>query len=350
MNKVKGIAAAVLVLASVLSCGGGQQATETTKLNVYNWTYYIPDDVVADFEKEFGIEVVYDMYASNEEMYAKIQAGATDYDIVVPTQDMLSIMIKQDMLAPIDQSLVPNFAFIKEDVKSKNNYDEGFKFSVPYMIGVAGVAIDKSLVPDYVASWSIFDNPAVAGRATLLDDPRQTIGAALMYLGFSTNSVDPAELEKAKEVLLRWKNNILRFDSESQGKGFAQGEFVVVHSYAENVMKEVEGEKKDNTVFFIPIEGAAMYLDSFAILKNGPNQANAHKFINYIHRPDIYARICINLGYPSINAEADKLLEANTEYKPNYRIEDLATSELYLDVGKNLELYNNVWQSLRSGQ
>lgn len=341
---------ALTLIVALIGCGAQGDGWEPTdRLNVYNWTYYIPDDVVADFEKEFGVKVVYDQYTSNEEMYAKILSGGTGYDLTVPTQDYAEIMIAQGMLAPINFELIPNFQFVNPAIKAKNTYDPDFKFTVPYMIGVAGVAIDTSRVPNFEKSWNVFENPAIRGKATLLDDPRQTIGSALMYLGFSPNTVDDGELNQALEVLQRWKRNILRFDSESQGKGFASGEFWVVHSYAENVLTELDAAKRANTVFFIPKEGAPMYLDSFVILKDAPNKLNAHKFVNFIHRPDIYARICKALGYPSINTEADKILALDSEFKPNYSIEDLQTSILYLDVGENLEKYNRIWQQLRGG-
>lgn len=340
-----------LVLAILLlSCGPQDDGwQETNQLNIYNWTYYIPDDVVADFEKEFNIKVVYDQYTSNEEMYAKIISGGTGYDIVVPTQDYAEILIAQDKLAPLNYELIPNFQLVNPSIKEKNNYDPGFKYTVPYMIGVSGIAVDTSRLPNYSKSWDILEDPRIKGKATLLDDPRQVIGSALMFLGYSPNSVNDEELNKALGVLLKWKQNILRFDSESQGKGYASGEFWVVNSYAENVLTELDPVRRANTAFFIPKEGSPMYLDSFVILKEAPNKVNAHKFINFIHRPDIYARICKALGYPSINTEADKILAVDTEYKPNYTIRDLDSSVLYLDLGENLEKFNKVWQQLRSG-
>ncbi len=338
------------LLVLLLSCGAQDDGwKETNQLNVYNWTYYIPEDVVMDFEKEFNIKVVYDQYTSNEEMYAKIISGGTGYDIVVPTQDYAEILIAQGMLAPINYELIPNFQLISQIIKDKNNYDPGFKFTVPYMIGVAGVAVDKNRLPSYEKSWKVFENPLIKGKATLLDDPRQVIGSALMYLGYSPNSVKDEELNQALQVLLKWKENILRFDSESQGKGYASGEFWVVHSYAENVLTELDPVRLANTEFFIPKEGSPMYLDSFVVLKGAPNKVNAHKFINFIHRPDIYARICKALGYPSINTEADKILAVDAEYKANYTIKDLENSVLYLDLGENLEKFNRIWQQLRSG-
>jgi len=339
-------------LLSLLAFSCGQQGDgwqETDQLNIYNWTYYIPDDVVADFQKEFNIKVVYDQYSSNEEMYAKIISGGTGYDIVVPTQDYTSILIAQGMLAPVNLELIPNFQLINPTIKAKNTFDPEFKFSVPYMIGCAGIVVDTSKVPNFERSWSVFLLPGIKGKATLLDDPRQTIGSALMYLGYSPNTVNDDELDQALNLLLKWKENILRFDSESQGKGFASGEFWVVHSYAENVITELDAVKRLKTQFFIPKEGSPMYLDSFVILNNAPNKINAHKFINFIHRPDVYARICKHLGYPSINTKAAEILALDTEFKPNYTIEDLATSVLYLDLGENLEKYNRIWAQLRSG-
>lgn len=340
---------ALIGIGALLGCGPASDGwEETDRLNIFNWTYYIPDAILEEFQRETGIKLVYDLYTSNEEMYAKLQAGATGYDIVVPTQDYVSIMRQQGMLEELDFELIPHFQFINPIIKEKNTYDPDFKHSVPYMFGTAGVAVNTLRVKDYERSWNIFERPDIRGRATLLDDPRQTIGSALMYLGFSPNTTDPKELDAALEVLLRWKRNILRFDAESQGKGFASGEFWVVHTFAENVMMELDETKRATTDFFIPREGSPLYVDSFVVLKSAPNKRNAHRFINFIHRPDIYARICKELEYPSINVEADKILALDPEYSPNYTLEDLATSVIYLDVGEALDLYNQVWQKLRS--
>jgi spermidine/putrescine transport system substrate-binding protein len=198
---MKKIALSLLALAMILLAGCGSGSDNT--LNVYNWTYYIADDVIQDFEKEFGAKVQYDTYSSNEELYAKLKSGATGYDIVFPSGDYVSIMIQEQMVEKLDKSKIPNFQYIDPMVISKIKFDAGNLYSVPYFMGAAGISVNKTQVKNYDHSWKIFDQAALKGRMTMLDDMREVLGGALKSLGYSVNSTNPAELEAAKQVVLR---------------------------------------------------------------------------------------------------------------------------------------------------
>lgn len=321
----------------------GEQQT----LYIYNWTYYIPDQVVKDFEKQNQVKVVYDMYASNEEMFTKLKAGGSGYDLVFPSGDYVSIMAKENMLEPIDKSKVPNFANIDPAILAKIHFDEGNKYSVPYMMGAAGVAVNTKLVPaGFDKSWSLFNQENLKGRMTMLDDMREVLGAALKSLGYSVNTTNIEELKKAKELVKQWKGKIVKFDAESFAKGFASGEFWVVQGYAENVFLELDEEAKKNVAFFIPKEGSAMYMDSMVLLKNAKNKELAYKFMNYIHKPKVYAQVADFLMLPSINVPA----RAIRTVKPNYEIADLARSEFKEDLGDMIKDYNQIWQEIIVGE
>ncbi len=330
-----------LLCALLCLCGGNRRQ----KLYVYNWTYYMPLGVLDDFRKKFNIDLVYDVYPSNEDMFAKLKSGATGYDIVVPSGDFVSIMIHEGMLAPIDKARLPNFGNIDTAVLRRVTFDQGNRFSVPYMMGGSGIAVNKKLVARIDHSWSIFDRADLKDRMTMLDDMREVIGAALKYLGYSVNTTDTAELAKAQAVILGWKKNIVKFDAESFAKGFAAGEFWVVHGYAENVFREYDSTRRDEVDFFIPREGGPMYMDNLVILKNAPDKDAAYAFINYIHSPEVFARIVDFLGYPCINAAARPYLKR----KPNYELSDLKNCEFKEDLGANLELYNKIWERIRMG-
>jgi len=214
------VAAIVVVTSSVTSCSKGE------RLYIYNWTYYTPDSVIEKFEKEYNVSVIYDSFASNEEMFAKLKAGGTGYDLVFPSGDYVSIMRSEDMLLPIDKTKLSNLGNIDPIVLSKADYDPSMEYSVPYYFGAAGVAVNTAMVPDYEESWSIFSRTDLQGRMTMLDDMREVIGDALAYLGYSVNSVNPAELEEAKNLINNeWKPNLVKFDAEAFAKGFAAGEF-----------------------------------------------------------------------------------------------------------------------------
>jgi len=326
----------LLVLFGLMGCGG-------RTLYVYNWTYYISDDVVKQFEKKYMCKVVYDVYSSNEEMFAKLKAGGRGYDVVFPSGDFVKIMIHEGMLEKLEKSKLPNLKYLDNRILNKITFDAGNMFSVPYMVGTAGIAVNKKCVKDYDHSSSIFDRSDLKGRMTLLDDMREVLGMALKSLGYSVNSTNPSELEQAKAVALRWKKNILKFDAESFAKGFAAGEYWVVQGYAENVFLELDEEQRKSVDFFIPKEGTTMYIDSMVILKNAPHIDLAYKFINFIHEPEIYAKIADYLQLPAINTGASPFIKRS----PHYNIEDLDKCQLKEDLGQGVIKFNQAWESIR---
>jgi spermidine/putrescine transport system substrate-binding protein len=320
------------------------------RLYIYNWTYYTPDSVIEKFEEEYGVEVIYDEFASNEEMYAKLQAGGSGYDVIFPSGDYVSIMISQGMLEKIDRSKLFNLGNIDPLILEKATYDPLMEYSVPYYWGAAGIAVNTSKVPDFERSWSIFGRTDLKGRMTMLDDMREVLGDALVHLGYSVNTSDPAQIAAARDLVNNsWKPNLTKFDAEAFGKGYASGDFWVVQGYAEVVYEEIVDDKEliDNTVFFIPPEGGPAYIDSMCILKGARNIDLAHKFIDFIHRPEIYAEFTDIFGFPATANIAARPLKASP---PLYTAEDIANTELKDDVGEALELYNNAWfDSIRVG-
>ncbi|MDR3170623.1 MAG: extracellular solute-binding protein [Treponema sp.] len=350
-------AAALLVMAffalTFVSAGGTGEAKpsgSSNKLYIYNWTYYTPASVIEKFQKEYNVTVVYDQFASNEDMYAKIKAGGSGYDIVFPSGDYVSIMIQQNMLEKIDRSKLSNLGNIDPLVLQKANYDSAMDYSVPYYWGAAGIAVNTARVPTYEKSWSIFGREDLRGRMTMLDDMREVMGDALVHLGYSVNTKNPAEIEAAKNLInTSWKPNLVKFDAEAFGKGYANGDFWVVQGYAEVVFEEIaeNEELRKNTAFFIPPEGGPAYIDSMCILKGAKNIDLALKFIDFIHRPEIYAEFTDYFGFPAtVNIPARQLKKKT----PYYTAEELISTTLKDDVGGSLELYNNAWfNSIRVG-
>jgi spermidine/putrescine transport system substrate-binding protein len=342
---------ALLIVGTVSAGGGGQKGkAESGKLYIYNWTYYTPDSVIEKFEKEYGIDVIYDEFASNEDMYAKIQAGGSGYDIIFPSGDYVSIMIKQNMFEKIDKSKLKNLGNIDPGVLKKAAYDPAMEYSVPYYFGAAGIAVNTAKVPGYERSWSIFSRGDLKGRMTMLDDMREVMGDALVYLGYSVNTKNPARIREARDFInSKWKPNLVKFDAEAFGKGYANGDFWVVQGYPEVVYEEIEDNEqlKKDTVFFIPSEGGPAYIDSMCILKGAKNPDAAHRFIDFIHRPEIYAEFTDYFGFPAtVNIPARRLKKT----KPYYEAGELDGTELKDDLGAELDLYNDAWfNSIRVG-
>jgi len=332
-----------------LAFSGG--SSEANKLYIYNWTYYTPDTVIEKFEKEYGIDVIYDEFASNEDMYAKLKAGGSGYDIVFPSGDYVSIMIHQGMLERIDKSKLQNLKNISPLVLQKATYDPGMDYSVPYYWGAAGIAVNTEMVPAFERSWSIFGRKDLRNRMTMLDDMREVMGDALKHLGYSVNTKNLGQIEQARDLInSQWKPNLTKFDAEAFGKGYANGDFWVVQGYAEVVYEEIADneELKRKTAFFIPPEGGPAYIDSMCILKGAKHQENAYKFIDFIHRPEIYAEFCDTFGFPCTANQAAEPYKKGPSW---YTVEELANTELKDDLGEALALYNTVWfDSIRVGE
>ncbi len=335
---MKKIFVLLLALVTIVACGKKEKIDNNT-LYLFNWSDYLPEEILNDFEAETGIKVVADYYSSNEEMYAKIKAGSTGYDVIFPSTDFAEIMLSQGMLEKIDLTKVPNLANLNETLASKIDFDKEHNYVIPYAVGATGIAVNKKYVTDYVRDFSLFTNEKYKNRMTLLDDMREVLTSALVYNGFDATSTDEKELEIAKNTIKEWKKNILKFDSESFGKGFANEEYWIVHGYYENIVAQVSDELYDDVEFFIPEKGGTMYIDSMVIPKGAKNLENAHTFINYIHRPEVYVKVIDYLETPSINVEAEKIRET----VPAYTVEDLERTVLLTDLGEALEIHNKTW-------
>lgn len=335
----------ILIVSSV---GCKKSSGRNGKLYLYNWTYYTPDSLVEQFEKETGIDVVIDNFASNEEMFAKIMAGGNEgYDVIFPSSDYTAIMIKLGLLAELDHNLLPNLKYLSPLFKEKAAYDPTFRYSVPYFMGSSGIAVNTERVPsDYVRTWAIFADARMAGSMSMLDDMREVMGAALKHLGYSGNSTDKEELQRATDLInTQWKPNLVKFDSESFGKAFSRGEFVVIHAYPENVFAEISVDKWSTIDFFIPPEGGMMYIDNMVIPKGARNIQAAHAFINFLHDPKNYAVFLDTFSLPpTTNTGASAFMKTEHTF---FSIEDLSNSDNISDLGSKLELYNELWQTIR---
>lgn len=325
-----------LTLISLFSC------SKKDTLHIYNWADYIPQEVIKQFEKEYNCKVIYDTYSSNEEMYSKIKQGGTGYDIVFPSGDHVRMMINDRLLEKLDLSKIPNFKNINSLVLSKTTYDPEHNYSVPYMMGTTGIIVNKKLISNYQKSWSIYERSDLKDKMTLLDDMREVLGAALKYLGYSVNSTNPKEIERAKEIVLGWKRNILKFNATTYAQGIANGEFAVVHGYPENVFQLIPEDQRNDFEFFIPKEGSTLWIDNMVLLKSSKNKEIAYKFINFILRPEIAAKVSDLLMIPSPVSGAEKYITS----KMIYNITDLQNCEIIDYIGEKIDLYNKAWEEI----
>ncbi|MBQ3799371.1 MAG: extracellular solute-binding protein [Treponema sp.] len=316
-------------------------------LYLYNWTYYTPEALLRKFEQEFNCKVKLDSYSTCEEMYAKIRGGAKGYDIVIPSNDFVSIMINQGMLRELDQGKLTNRDKINPVILEKLDHDPGMKYAVPYALSATGIMVNKTKVTgDYARDYSIFADPRFAGHATMMDEMREVIGCALLQKGYDMNSTDSAQLKEAGDMIINeWRPNLVKFDAESFGKSFASGDFWLCQGYPEIVYGEVPMEKWASTIdFFIPEAGGPATVDCMCILKDAPHYELANEFINFVHRPEIYAIFIDEFGYPCVtNLEAMQYVTRPAMYDA----EQAYSCTLKQDLGNDIDKYSELWQKIR---
>lgn len=313
-------------------------------VHIYSWAEYIPTEIFNNFEKETGIRVVEDIYSTNEEMFTKLKAGAIGYDMVMPSPDYVEIMMKENMLDKIDKSKISTFKNLDSDIMKKLSvFDKNNEFSIPYAVSTTLIAVNTKYVKNYPRDYRIYEMEEYKGRMTLLDDIKEVMIASLGMVGANQMTINPEDFKKAGDKVLSWKNNLAKFDSESFGKNFASEDFWVVQGYGENIYMELTEEQLEHTDFIVPEKGGSFSLDSFVILKTAKNKNNAHKFIEYLHRPEVYALVSDYLMLPSINVPAREF----TEEEPIFSIESLKNSELLRDTTSTLDLYNEVWEKIK---
>ena len=335
---------AVLALAG-LAAGCAKPAPKT--LHVYTWADYIAPEVVQRFEKENGCKVVIDTFDSNESMYAKLKAGASGYDVVTPSSYFVAIMAQQGMLLDLDRAKLPNLANV-DAAYLKIALDPEMKHSVPYMLTNTGFAYLKDKVTGVEPTWAVFDRADLKGRMTMLNDMRETIGAALKFLGYSLNTTDDRELERARDVVIRWKRNLAKFENEQYKSGIASGEFLVVHGYSGDLLSA--RDENPEVTFLAPREGLSISCDDLVVLKDAAAVELAHKFIDFLHEPDVAVANSQAINYLCPNSAAYAKLPAAFLEDPAVKLapEVQAKCEVIRDLGSDNAKYAKIWDEIKA--
>jgi len=331
-----------LILMSLLSC-----SRQKEKLYIYNWADYMNPDVITAFEKAYNCTVVMNYYDSNEALYAKLKAGAEGYDILFPSSYMSKLMHEQGMIREIDHSRLPNLANIDTSYLSLT-VDKEMKYSVPYMVSYSGIAYDRTKITDFKPTWAMFDRSDLAGRITLFNDMREVIGAALKFNGYSYNTTNEQELQKAQETVIKWKKNIAKFDVDEAKRGLSSGEFVMIHAYSGDALQLMD--ENENLAFAIPVEGTSIAQDDFVIPKDAKNLDLAYKFIDFMLEAENAKENMEFVYYWSPNNAALKLMDS--EFLENEAVtpakEIMEKSDFLLDMGDKNELYTKAWDKIKS--
>ena len=335
----------VLLATLAASCGSGS-AKKT--LYVYIWCDYLSDEVVADFEKKYDCTVVQDIFDSNEMLEAKLKAGASDYDIVVPSSYAAGKMFEQGMIQRLDKERLAQTFKNLDSMVVKKFPETALDYSVPYMMSYTGIAYLKSKVPNFEPSWSMFERPDLRKRMTLLDDYREVLGAALKLLGYSANTTNEAEIRAAAEKVLEWKELAAKFDNEQYKQGIASGEFYLVQGYVGDLLQVQEDN--DDIEIVLPREGTQFSIDSLAIPTGAKNVDLAYDFINFLHEPANAAKNTEAVMYLCPNKPSYEFLPEEIRNNPCIIPEEsyvIEKADLLRNVGEFQPVYQRYWETVK---
>jgi spermidine/putrescine transport system substrate-binding protein len=328
--------------ASSTGAGDGTAVSDPIedRLAIYNWSDYVADDTISGFEEEYGVEVTYDTYESNEEMLARLQAGASGYDVVFPTGYIIEAMIASDLLAPVRRDLLTNWPNLSP-IFLDPPFDPGNVHSVPYLWGLTGIAWRTDRLDSTPDSWTTFQDSRWDGKMTLLDDSRDVIAAFLKLNGFSLNSIVPAELKAAKLDAIEAGRHIRAFVSAPVKGQLISGDVWIAQLWDGDTR---QAASEDSAIAFaLPREGSAIYADAMVIPRSAPHKRAAHAFLDYVLRPEVSAAISDATGYGTANAAARP-----RNPKPYPTAEELSRLEFARDLGEGTRLWDRVWTEIKS--
>ncbi|MEP4197071.1 MAG: spermidine/putrescine ABC transporter substrate-binding protein [Aliishimia sp.] len=336
-----------LFAAGVTAFGLLTGAASAERLQLYNWGDYINPDILAKFTEETGIEVGLDTYASNEEMLAKIQAGASGYDIVFPSIHMVDIMLNLKLLAQTDINKSADWGNIDPAFLRAKNDAEG-SYCMPYAWGTVGIFYNREKAGGDIASWEeFFAIPEKTGNnITMIDDMREVMAVGLMANGFSANTTDPTEIKAATDWLIERKTSVSAFTYAMPGLflsgDIAAGQFFV--GLAGAITQD------DNLQYVIPSEGATMFEEAMCVLNSAPNKDAAQKFMEYMLRPDISVLNTNQQFNGSVNIPARDLVADVIKSDPNVNIgtDTMTRLQMFEDIGAALKMYDRAWNTIRT--
>ena len=352
MNKHRGLGvsrrsflAGTGAVAAGLSLGPGfSWGVEQAKLNFYNWDTYIGETTLDDFSKATGIAAKMDLYADNDELFAKLREGNPGYDVIVPTNDYVERMILGGMLSPLEHGNIPNIKNI-DTFFLDAAFDPGRKYSLPYMWGTQGIGYRKSKVSSTPNTWKVLlDSDEYSGRIALLGDATSVLGIGLKYLGYSYNATNPKEISEAEQLVIRQKRNIKTFAEDNGQDLLLSGEVDLAMEWNGDILQIMAED--DDISYVVPQEGSNVWQDCMCIPTGAPHPQNAHAFINFILDAEAGAAIADFIQYATPNDAARALL--SDDYNNNPAIfpddETLARCEPSIYLGEDIQrLYDEAW-------
>lgn len=344
LKKILALAAAALLIFTACNTGGTNNSSTGDKqvLNIFTWATYFPDDIIAEFEAETGIEVNYVNFDSNEEMLMKLEAsGGADYDLVLASDYIIDIAVKQNLVSEIDWTQIPNSANIDAAFTGKF-FDSENKYTVPYAAGIPTIIYNPEMVDFEITGYEDLWNESLKDSVVVVDDARNIIGITLKTMGESFNTTDPAVLEAAKAKLLELKPNIRALDYSNPYNLMTSGETAVGYMFTSQVLTALESNPELKVVY--PKEGLGFGIDACFIPSQAPNKENAHKFLDFILDGQRSARISEQVYYINCNTAAYEFITNDALKAPS---ELIAQGEFIQDVGDATATYNDIWTEFK---
>ena len=367
------LAAALLATAA---CGGKKESEAVTKaaapeekaVNVLNWSDYIADTTVADFEKATGIHVTYDVFDSNEVLETKLLAGRSGYDVVVPTAPFLERQIKAGVFLPFDKSKLPNLKNMDPDIMQRTAaHDPGNDHSINYLWGTVGLGYNPDLVKkaigtDTIDSWSALLDPAIASRLgkcgiAILDAPTDVFGSVAIYKNLDPNSEKTEDLKVVEDTLMKIRPYVRYFHSSQYINDLASGEICLALGWSGDVLQARDrgaaAAKPVRVKYVIPKEGAINFFDMLAIPADAPHPDNAHAFLNYLMEPEVIAKVTNKVRFANANIASLPYVDDSIKNDPGIYPDAATRSRLHPDLVESQQFsreLNRSWTRVRSGQ
>ncbi len=335
----------VLTLFLLSAC----QSSSLPTLHLFIWSNYIRPDLIARFEEKYHCKVVIDTFDSNESMYAKLKLGSLDYDLIFPSNYYLEMMIQQKMIQKIDSQAILNTHPLDPYYLSKIQ-PTSLEYGIPYLVSHTGLAYRTDKIQDFQATWGLFARASLKGRMTLLNDMREAFGVALKYLGYSANTIHPAQLAEATTLLIQWKRNLAKFESEQYKNGLASAEYLLAEGYAGDILQIMQENRAVS--FAYPKEGTFFSIDYAVIPLSSTQTSLATAFINFLLEPEIAAK---NMAftyylspYPAVYSYLPQTMKEQLILFPSTQI--LQRAELIKNLDSANLLYIKAWDQVKTAE
>lgn len=352
LKKIGRIFFSVAVLAGILtSCGNpGGETGGKNEVKVFNWGEYIDESIFEEFEAQTGIKVVYKTFSDNESMFATLSSGGANYDVVIPSDYMISRMIQADMLEPLDFDNLPNFSDIDPSLKNPD-YDPTGMYSVPYTWGTVGIIYNTETVTKPVEGWDILFDTDYAGQILMFDNSRDAIGIALKELGYSYNTTDALHIQEAVDLLVQQRKDglVQSYVMDQIFDKLEGGEAAIGPYYAGDFL--TMREQNPNLAFCLPKEGSNLFVDAMCIPKGASNKANAEAFINFMCSTEVGLANCEATGYSTPLLSVKEALPDEVKNDPVAypSAEALSRCESFINLPQELlNLYDSEWLRLKT--